>query len=263
MSGASVGWAADATDPQAEPAAAPDPAPAAAATPATEAAPAPAAAAPPAPAVPAAAAAPAPAAPARDSYDGPPLLLGNGKKFKVGGYAAVGGAYTRLIGQDSGLMSIEAAMLLDHRLSIGAVGYAFTRTPRGPQATDGTRQEFGAGYGGLAMRYSLFAPGVPVFGTVGVVLGAGAVNLHRDNGWDDESTWDDDLDDRDRNWDSGRFDPFLFAQPEIALNANATRWMRLGITLGYRFTGGVSRFGLSESDLNGVVAGANIGFGWF
>lgn len=208
-------------------------------------------------------AAPAHAAPAKDSYDGPPLLLGNGRKFKVGAYAALGGAYTRMIGQDSGLMSIEAALLLDHRLSIGAVGYGFTRTPRGPQATDGTRQELAAGYGGLALRYSVFAGAWPVYGTFGVVLGAGAVNLHRDDGWDDEESWDDDFGYDDRDWDAGRFDPFLFAQPEIALNANATRWLRLGATLGYRFTGGVSRFGLSEHDLNGVVVGANIGFGWF
>jgi hypothetical protein len=190
-------------------------------------------------------------------------LLGNGRKFKVGAYAALGGAYTRMMGQDSGLMSLEAALLLDHRLSIGAVGYGFTRTPRGPQATDGTRQQFGAGYGGLALRYSLFAGASPVYGTFGVVLGAGAVNLHRDDGWSDEDNWGDDGWNDDRDWDAGRFDPFLFAQPELALNANATRWLRLGATVGYRFTGGVSRFGLAESDLNGIVAGANIAFGWF
>jgi hypothetical protein len=203
------------------------------------------------------------AAPAGDRYDGPPLLLGDGKKFKVGGYASVGGAYTRLMGLDSGLGIVEAALLLDHRLSLGVAGYAFTRTPRGPQATDGSRQQFGAGYGGLALRYAVFAPGVPVYGTFGLVLGAGAVNLHRDDGWDDESNWDDGFDDDERDWNAGRFDPFLFAQPEIALNANATRWLRLGATLGYRFTGGVSRFGLGESDVNGIVAGANIAFGWF
>jgi hypothetical protein len=202
-------------------------------------------------------------APTRDSYDGPPLLLGNGKKVKVGAYASMGGAYTRMLGRDSGLVSFEAALLLDHRLSLGVAGYGFTRTPRGPQASDGTAQQFGAGYGGLALRYSVFAPGLPIYGTFGLVLGAGAVNLHRDDGWDDEASWDDGFNRDDRNWDAGRFDPFLFAQPEIALNANATRWLRLGATLGYRFTGGVSRFGLGNSDMSGIVAGANIAVGWF
>lgn len=196
-----------------------------------------------------------------DNYDGPPLLLGRGKKVHVGGYAGLGGAYTRFAGRDSGLMSLEAALLLEHRLSLGVVGYGFTRTPRAPRADDGTAQEFGAGYGGFALRYSVFGNS-PIYATFGLVLGAGAVNLHRDRGWDDEYDWDAALRDDD-DWHAGRFDPFLVVQPEIAVNANATRWLRLGVTGGYRFTGGVGRFGLDESDLNGVVIGGNIQVGWF
>lgn len=199
--------------------------------------------------------------PPKDSYDGPPLLLGRGKKVPVGAYAGFGGAYTRFAGRDSGLVSFEAALLLDHRLSLGVAGYGFTRTPRGPRASDGTAQEFGAAYGGFALRYSIFGSS-PLYATFGLVLGAGAVNLHRDDGWDDETEWDAGFRDDD-DWHAGRFDPFLVAQPEVALNANATRWLRLGVTGGYRFTGGVGRFGLDESDLNGVVIGGNIQVGWF
>lgn len=214
----------------------------------------------------AAGAAPTPAQqrPAKDAYDGPPLLLGGGKSLKLGGYGSLGGAYTRLMGRDSGLMSLEAAFLLDHRFSLGVAGYGFTRTPSGPDATDGTPRQFGAGYGGFAVRYSVFS-GMPVYGTFGVVLGAGAVSLYRDNGWDDEEHWDDGLEDDadERSLRAVRIDPFLFVQPELALNANVTRWMRLGATVGYRFTGGVGRFGLDEADLNGVVVGANVQLGWF
>lgn len=205
----------------------------------------------------------------QDDYRGPPLLLGNGRKVKVGAYGGIGGAYTRFMGRDSGLMSLEAALLLDHRLSLGVAAYGFTRTPRGPAAADGTKQEFGAGYLGFAARYSVLGS-LPVYPTFGLVLGAGAINLHHDHGWNDESDWDDgfralDHDDHDDHdeWDRGLFDPFLFVQPELALNANATRWLRFGATLGYRFTSGVGRFGLENSDLNGIVAGANIQLGWF
>jgi hypothetical protein len=204
----------------------------------------------------------APASPARDSYAGPPLLVAEGRKLKLGGYGGFGGGYTRMLGRDSGLVSFEAAVLFDHRFSVGLAGYGFTRTPRGPAAADGTKQQFGAGYGGLAVRYSVFGA-LPVYGTFGLVLGAGAVNLHRDYGWDGEASWGDDFGRDDRDWDAGRFDPFLFAQPEVALNANVTRWLRLGANVGYRFTGGVGRFGLSESDLNGLVAGGSIQLGWF
>jgi hypothetical protein len=202
-------------------------------------------------------------APARDSYEGPPLLLGRGKRIKVGGYAGLGAAYTRFMGRDSGLVSLEGALLLDHRLSLGVAGYGFTRTPSGPLSADGEPREFGAGYGGLALRYSVFGD-LPVYGSFGVVLGGGAVNLHRDYGWDDEAAWDDDWDgSHDDEWQRGRFDTFLVVQPEVTLNGNLTRWLRLGATVGYRLTGGVGRFGLGESDLNGIVAGGNIQLGWF
>src|SRR3954451_24309627 len=56
-------------------------------------------------------------------YDGPPLLVGNGRKVKVGAYGGLGGAYTRLMGDDSGLVTFEGALLFDHRLSLGLAGY--------------------------------------------------------------------------------------------------------------------------------------------
>lgn len=182
--------------------------------------------------------------------------------MKVGGFAALGGGYTRFKDRDSGLVSLEAALLLDHRFSVGLVGYSLSRTPRGPDAADGARQEFAAAYGGLAIRYSWLSS-LPVYPTFGVVLGAGAVNLHREGWFDDD--WDDDCDD-DCNDDGGlrgHFDPFVTVQPELALQANATRWLRLGVNVGYRFTGGIGRFDLEERDLNGVVAGGSIAFGWF
>lgn len=194
-------------------------------------------------------------------YDGPPLLLAKNRRVKVGGYGGMGGAYTRFMGRDSGLVSMEGALLFDHRLSLGLAGYGFTRTPRGPDGLNGERQELGAGYGGLAIRYSLFS-NWPVYGTFGAVVGGGVVNLHPDYGWDDEHDWDHGWD-HDDEWEHGRFDAFLVVQPEATLNANVTRWLRLGATVGYRFTSGVGRFGLGEGDLNGVVLGGNIQLGWF
>ncbi|HYJ10298.1 MAG TPA: hypothetical protein VEX18_14845 [Polyangiaceae bacterium] len=211
---------------------------------------------------PAAGAKPAPnsVAPTKDSYDGPPTLLGRGRKVKVGAYGGLGAAYTRFMDRDSALMSVEAALLLDHRLSLGAAGYGFTRTPSGPDGSDGLPQEFGAGYGGFVARYSLIGS-LPVYGSFGLLLGAGAVNLHRDNGWG-EDDWDGEWE-HDRQLDYGRFDAFLVVQPELTLHANLTRWLRAGAMVGYRATSGVGRFGLQEGDLNGIVAGANLQFGWF
>ncbi|HEY6080389.1 MAG TPA: hypothetical protein VIW29_16355 [Polyangiaceae bacterium] len=197
------------------------------------------------------------AGPARDNYDGPPLLLGKPGRGKVGGYGSIGAGYTTFMGKQSGLMSMEGAVLIHHRLSLGFAGYGFSRTPCGCRTADGALQEIGAGYGGFVGRYSLLTH-LPVYLSVGVLLGGGATNLHpRDTEESHEDDWNND------EWDEGEVDSFVVVQPEATLHLNVTRWFRVGASAGYRFTGGVSRFLLDESDLNGPVVGGSLQFGWF
>jgi hypothetical protein len=198
---------------------------------------------------------PAPLAPApRDArYDGPPTLV-SGSKASLGGYGGLGAAYTRMLGQDGGLLSLEAALLLDHRLSLGLAGYGFSQTPEGPADAEGTPQRFGAGYGGFAIRYSVFGE-LPVYGTFGAVIGGGAVAL---DDW--EGGADDDR--RRGDWPRDHLDTFFVFQPELTVASNVTRWFRVGITGGYRFASGVERFGLDSSDLSGGLVGGHLQFGW-
>jgi hypothetical protein len=92
-----------------------------------------------------------------------------------------------------------------------------------------------------------------VYGSLGILIGGGAVGLHPDVDWDEGDNGDH---------EDVEVDGFFVAQPELALHSNLTRWMRLGATVGYRVTGAVQRFGVTESELNGVVLGGNIQFGW-
>jgi hypothetical protein len=205
--------------------------------------------------------APAQAATSSEEYAGPPLLLGT-KKLKVGAYGGLGVAYTRMLDRDGALITGEAALLLDHRLSFGIAGYAFSRSPNGPRADDGRAQDMGTGYAGFATRYAVFST-FPVYGSLGLLLGGGAVALHDEQDRDsDIHDWEGDRDRHD-SWERARLDTFFVVQPELTLHANATRWLRFGMTGGYRFTSGVSRFGLEESDLDGVVLGGNVQLGWF
>lgn len=138
-----------------------------------------------------------PVPPSHNDYDGPPLLFHSSKKKKlhIGAYGSLGVAYTRMLDRDGALGSLEAALLIDHRLSIGLAGYGFSRTPRGPNALDGTRREFGTGYGGLTLRYAVFAPSFPVYASFGVLVGGGFIGLDTRRGWDDDDSWDEDDDD--------------------------------------------------------------------
>lgn len=229
------------------PAVAPPPAPPA--PPPVVAAPAPL---PPPPAAPVVRSYPSPpphAARPERPYDGPPLALG--PRVRIGGYGGVSSAYTHMLNRHGALLGLEAALLLSHRLSLGVAGFGFLRTPSGPRdPVDNTPREFGVGYGGFVARYA-FLTTLPVYASVGALVGGGAVVLHRDDGNDG---WDDD--------DDAQADGFFVVQPELTVEANMTRWMRLGVNAGYRITSGVQRFGLSESDLNGPVIGAHVQFGW-
>jgi hypothetical protein len=157
-----------------------------------------------------------------------------------------------MLGTDGALLSLEGALLVDHRLSLGLAGYAFSRTPDGPTDVDGTPRRFGSGYGGFAVRYSFFTD-LPVYGTAGLVVGGGAVALDdsigRDSGPHDDGHREN-------------VEGFFVVQPELSLQSNVTRWFRLGVTGGYRFASAVDRFGLSRSDMSGVVIGGNLQVGW-
>jgi hypothetical protein len=144
---------------------------------------------------------------ARD--DGPPLLFGH--NVEVGGYAGLSTSYAHMFGRDGALVGIEGALLIDHRLSLGAAWYGWAN-------------------------------------------GGGAIALERDHdsGFGDVSDGD-----RDHH------DLFAIVQPDVALHANLTHWMRVGVTAGYRFASGANRLGFDNGDLNGFMVGGQLQFGRF
>lgn len=180
--------------------------------------------------------------------DEPPLLFG--RDFEVGGYFSLDVAHTRMFGRDGALVGLQGALLLDHRLSVGLAGYGWTNPQPGPPDAFGNDQRFETGYGGVTLRYSLYAPGFPVYLTLGALVGGGAIVL-------EHAAADDDFD-RDANADT-----FAVFQPDLAIHGNLTRWLRLGLTAGYRFTSGVDRNGYEESDVDGWVLGGHVQVGRF
>lgn len=186
-----------------------------------------------------------------DSESGPPVLFG--KKVQVGGYGSMNVAYTRMFGEDGALLGLEGAILLDHRLSLGIAGFAWTNPQQGPDDWRGNERRYQTGYFGGAFRYS-FLSQAPVYLTAGAVVGSGAVVLVQEH-------HDDDSDDVDVERED--VDVFAVFQPEVSLQANLTRWLRLGVTAGYRLTAGVGGLGHDEADVNGLVAGGHLQFGRF
>jgi hypothetical protein len=181
--------------------------------------------------------------------DRPPLLFGD--DFDVGGYGGLDVMYSRMFGQSGALVGLSGALLLDHRLSLGVAGYGWTNSQSAPPDAFGNPQRFETGYGGFTVRYQVYLPNAPVYVSVGALLGGGAIGVVNDE--DEDFDFDDE----------GREDVFAVVQPDVALHANLTSWMRLGVTAGYRFTSGVDKHGYDESDVNGVVVGGQLQFGAF
>ena len=183
--------------------------------------------------------------------DGPPVLLD--RAVDVGGYVGLDTAYTRMFGQDGGVVGLQAGLLFNHKFSVGVAAYGWTNAQRGPNDSSGLEQRYETGYGGATLRYSLYFDDFPAYVTVGALFGAGGVVLTPEHS--------EDFDDLDSNEDDG--DVFAVVQPDLTLNVNLTRWLRVGLTAGYRLTSGVDQFGFDESDVNGVVAGGQIQIGRF
>ncbi|HEV8548136.1 MAG TPA: hypothetical protein VGQ57_03890 [Polyangiaceae bacterium] len=238
--------------PAASPAAAPGAAPDA--PPGAAPAPPPAATAPPA-AVPGTPPpivnAPPPAVP----YDGPPLLFASKGKTKLGAYGGLGVAYTHMLHRDGAVIDLSAAMLVDHRLSLGLAGYGFTRSPNGPNLGF-TPREYQTFYGGFLLRYAFYTD-IPLYVSVGALVGGGTLALVEDydRSYNDYDNYDD--------HHHADFRGFFVFQPDLSLHVNATRWLRLTATGGYRVATGVHDFGYDSTAMSGVVVGGKVEIGWF
>jgi len=179
--------------------------------------------------------------------DEPPTLF-SGRSAKVGGYGALAVHYARINGDDGVLTGIEGALLLDHRLAIGFAGYGWGNQQRISSSRFIDQRYLHFGYGGLLVRYHFYIPNSPVYFSAATLVGGGAVGL--------TNTWNGDL-------YRENTDAFFVFEPQLGVHVNFTRWMRMGVDAGYRVTSGISKFGFSESDFNGISLGGNLGFGWF
>lgn len=164
-------------------------------------------------------------------------------------------AYTHMLHRDGVLVGGQGGVLIGHRLSIGGAGYGFTRTPDGPSLPDGTSREYTTGYGGLMLRYAAYSSSFPVYASLGLVVGGGGVVLapHHDHDDDDDDVDEDDVEGRG----------YFIAQPDLSLHLNPTRWLRFGLTVGYRFASSVEDFDYDAGAVGGVVVGGTIEAGSF
>lgn len=190
-------------------------------------------------------------------YDGPATLLDeDGESMHLGGYGGLAVLGTSINKSGGLLVGGEGAFLLDHRLALGIAGYGLSSEARGPDFASGDTSILGFGYGGAVFRYHLVSIRSPVTASVGTLIGAGGLTLIQKLEYGEF--------DYEYDYEEGTpANAFFIAEPSIQVNLHLTKWMRFGVSGGYRFVRGPSLRGVSDGDLEGVTAGGHAQFGWF
>lgn len=175
------------------------------------------------------------------------VLLG-GRPESVGGFGGPMVRVTQIAGETVLVAGGGGAFLLNRRFAIGGAGVGGTTAA--DVIINGTAQrgEVDFGYGGLTLEV-ITRPSKLVHATYGVLIGGGAV-----------SVWPDNL--RPRNPTTAG-DPFGAIEPQLGIELNLSRFARIGINGGYRFTFGNEIEGLVNSDLNGGSGTLLVRFGRF
>lgn len=185
----------------------------------------------------------------------PATLFGNSNRHEIGGFGALEGGYTRMVGRDLSLWCVEGAFIVDHTVSVGGAACGVAPRISGSAYGDVVHapdDRLEIGYGGLAVRYHLLSRELMNV-SLGATIGGGAVAITNRS---------------DVAYPGGRnyaksTDGFFSLEPRMAGYLNLTRWARVGAFIGYRFAGGIDTANLSSKDISGPTLGGTVQFGWF
>jgi hypothetical protein len=184
--------------------------------------------------------------------EGPVTLFGSHPK--LGGFGGISVGYTRFADRDGGQFCLEGGIIIDRSLSLGAKGCGIAPNVRTTSldATANPDYRTAFGYGGAVIRYHL--PYKFFNFALGALVGAGDIAT---------GDWDDSYNHHHHDdWD-GRHDLVFVVEPHASAYVNMVRWLRLGVTGGYRFVTGVDTIGLKASDVAGPTVGFEFQAGWF
>jgi hypothetical protein len=173
------------------------------------------------------------------------LISGNSS---FGGFGGPAFRITQAAGETMALSGGGGAFIIGSRFAIGGAGFGGTTAVDARLAGSTVRGEMDFGYGGLTLEYIVGSSKL-LHPTLGLLVGGGAV-----------SVWPNDL--RPRLRDRGN-ESFGVVEPQVGLEMNIVRWMRIGGTVGYRAVIGSEETRLVNDQLSGASGTLVIRFGKF
>jgi hypothetical protein len=191
----------------------------------------------------------APIAPASDTPAGDHTLLGG--RTSHGGYGGPEMKVTTMTGEAAILVGGQAGWIINRHLLLGGAGYglATSHSPTPDLARPEGPSRLGLGYGGLRLGW-IFATENLVHLTAAVLVGAGGVTVATHNLSADR-------------WDTHNSEAFFALEPQVELELNLARYVRLALSGSYRYIGNTGTAGLQASDLSGPAGGVIAKFGVF
>lgn len=153
-------------------------------------------------------------------------------------------------GETKVFMGGQGGWVINNKLVIGGGGWGLVSEHNSHDAIDGERDELNMGYGGFIVEY-MIASDKLLHITLTSLAGAGAVS---------NSAWDSD---RGYNWRNTTTDRFFILEGGLNIMLNVTDRVRVGGGATYRRFDGISKFGLTNADYDGLVGMVLIKFGKF
>ncbi|HEY0705865.1 MAG TPA: hypothetical protein VGG33_03665 [Polyangia bacterium] len=166
-----------------------------------------------------------------------------------GGFGGPMVGYTRVNGEDAVAVGARGGWLINHRLVIGGGGWGIANdlaVPKGA-ATDPRQQRLTFGYGGFWTEY-IFTPMRLVHGSIGALIGGGGLTYQQD-----------DTDDKA----GSASDAVFVVEPNVTVELNVIKAMRLALFTSYRIVRDVDLAGLDSGAVSGFSGGMMLKFGVF
>jgi len=172
-----------------------------------------------------------------------------------GGFGAPVIKFTSINSQFGVLVGGKGGWIINHSIILGAGGYGLVNQTDGPVSSVSNNVSLVLGYGGFEMGYIISSDKI-VHSAVGILIGAGAVSQRKNyNIFNYNITLP--------NLAALGYDNFFIAEPEVDIEFNIVRFLRIDIGASYRIISGVNQNGLKNSDLAGVSGIMTLKFGKF
>lgn len=167
-----------------------------------------------------------------------------------GGYGAPVVKFSSISNNFAVFVGGQGGWIINHKLVLGAGGYGLVTDHRLPSSYDrrDDSDKLSVGYGGLFFGYIDDSDRI-IHPTIQLLIGGGSLEPRKEGD--------------DMYHDTNDYDAFFVLEPQMGVEVNFTTFLRLEMSLSYRWVNGVEKYGYADSDISGPSGTLVFKFGRF